>query len=85
MTPTAATAALSNHFCIPISTRVPPDSGVIFIVSAEESPVRSLKRTGLARLKNAGGRHLKRLHFILAVKKISQFRAELGMSASTPG
>ena len=40
--PTAATAALSNHFCDPISTRVPPPSGVILIVSAEESPVRSL-------------------------------------------
>ena len=36
MAPTAATAALSNHFCIPISARVPPASGVILIVSADE-------------------------------------------------
>ena len=78
MTPTAATAALSNHFCIPISTRVPPGSGVILIVRAEESPVRSRKRARFARLENAGGRYLKRLHFVFAVKNTAQFRAELG-------
>ena len=38
---TAATAALSNHFCIPISIRAPPVSGVNLIVSAVERPVRS--------------------------------------------
>ena len=77
MAPTAATAALSNHFCIPISTRVPPVSGVILIVSAEESPVRSLKRARLSCLDNTGVRNLKRLHFIFAVKKIAQLRTSI--------
>ena len=68
---TAAIAALSNHFCMPISTRVPPVSGVTLIVSAADSPVMSRNVLDF-RLQYGSRRYVHRLNFKIFVEQIAK-------------
>ncbi|MFN2498541.1 MAG: hypothetical protein ABR557_05585 [Pyrinomonadaceae bacterium] len=72
-------AALSNHVCIPISTRVPPFSGVILIVSAADNPVRSRNVLDLRACKTVvEDKFIVCLHFIVAVEKVAKLGGEPG-------
>jgi hypothetical protein len=70
---------LSSHFCIPISTRVPPASGVIFDGQRGRQSGQVAERARLARLNDRGRRDLHRLDFEgrVAVEERAQLSRKL--------
>jgi hypothetical protein len=77
-TASAAIAALSSHFCMPISTRVPPASGVTLIVNAADSPVRSRNVLDFRACTTVVDENVHSLHFIVLIKNITKLSDQFG-------